>query len=196
MSASDRPTLDRPVLDRSVASVLDAATRLLVETPDLSLGALAARIGIGRTTLHRLFPTRAALLAALAHDALDHLEVVYVEAGLDGNDPLEAVEALVRRLVPLGPRLMFLLRAPELDRDPDVIRRSEQLDAPLAAALQRAQHQGRLDLGLEPSWMLECLFSVIYVAWERIQRGELAPREAAPLVVRTWLRGVAASPKH
>ncbi len=169
--------------------MLDAATRFLVEIPDISLGELAARIGIGRTTLHRHFPTRGALLAAVAHDALDHLSTMYAEAGLDGDDPLAAVERLVEQLVPLGPRLMFLLRAPEIANDADFTRRSAQLDAPIRAALARAQRNGDLDPDLNPAWMVECLFAVTYVAWEQIQNGNLAPRDAAPLVIRTWRNG-------
>lgn len=176
--------------------MLDAATRLLVETPSLSLGELAKRIGIGRTTLHRLFPTRGDLLAAVAHDALDHLATVYAEVGLDGDDPLAAVEALVEGLIPLGPRLMFLLRAHELDGDTEVTRRTAQLDAPIEAALRRAQRGGALDPELAPSWLVECLFAVIYVAWEQIELGRLAPRDATGLVLRTWLAGARSSAGH
>ena len=183
----------RPVLDRSRAAVLDGATRLLLESPDLSLGELASRLGIGRTTLHRMFPTRQDLLTALAHDAIDHLEEVYTVVGLaDADDVLAAVGRLVERLVPLGPRLMFLLRAAELRDDPDLDRREEALDRPLRDALGRAAGRGELDPALPPQWVLETLFGQVWVAWELVEKGVLAAADAAPLVLRTWLRGVAA----
>ena len=81
------PLSKRPALDRSRPAVLQAATRLLLESPELSLGELAVRIGISRTTLHRMFPTREAVLRAVAHEAIDHLVVAYTEAGLDPARP-------------------------------------------------------------------------------------------------------------
>ncbi len=183
----------RPALDRSPSAVLEAATRLLLVNPDLSLGELASRIGIGRTTLHRMYPTRPALLAALAHDALDQLSIVYAAADLDGEDPLVAVGRLVEGAVPLGPRLMFLVRARELDDDADLDRRLTALDEPLVRSVVRAQVAGMLEDDVAPEWVVECLYGLVWVAWEQVEKGRLAPRDAAPLVMRTWLRGVVTS---
>lgn len=183
-------TPNRPAIDRSRAAVLEAATRLLLESPDLSLGELATRIGIGRTTLHRMFPTREAVLVAVAHDAIDHLTVVYAEAGLGADgDPVASLGRLVERLVPLGPRLMFLLRANELRDDPDLDRRIDELDAPLLRTVEHAQHRGALDRALPVWWVTESLYAVVYVAWEQVELGRLAARDAPPLVIRTWLHG-------
>lgn len=189
-------SMSRPVLDRSRPSILEAATRLLVESPELSLAELAARIGIGRTTLHRMFPTREAVLAAVAHDAIDHLTHVYAQAGLDPDGPagpapdaLEPLGRLVEMLVPLGPRLMFLLRATELHNDVDIERRVTELDEPLIRAVEHAQRHGALDPDLPQWWITESLYAVVYVAWEQVERGRLAVRDAPPLVLRTWLQG-------
>lgn len=189
----------RPALDRSRPAVLEAATRLLVESPELSLAELAARIGIGRTTLHRMFPTREAVLVAVAHDAIDHLTHVYAQAGLDPDgpdgpapDPLEPLRQLVEMLVPLGPRLMFLLRATELHNDVDIERRIVELDEPLIRAIEHAQRRDALAPDLPVWWITESLYAVVYVAWEQVERGRLAVRDAPPLVLRTWLRGTRA----
>ncbi len=187
----------RPTLDRSQAAVLDAATRLLLDSPELSLGELAARIGIGRTTLHRMFPTREALLVGVAHDAIDHLTEVYAQAGLDpdlaepnsGNDVVAPFRRMVEMLVPLGPQLMFLLRADVLRDDADIERRIVELDQPLLRAVENLQRVGALDPDLPVWWVTESLYAVVYVAWEQVESGRLAARDAAPLVMRTWLRG-------
>jgi AcrR family transcriptional regulator len=174
------------------------AARLLLESPELSLGELAARIGIGRTTLHRMFPTREALLVAVAHDAIDHLTVVYAEAGLDPDgaagatrptDPVASFRRMVEMLVPLGPQLMFLLRAHELRKDADLERRILVLDEPLLRAVDHAQRAGTLDPGLPSWWVVESLYALVYIAWEQVERGRLASRDAAPMVIHTWLRG-------
>lgn len=193
----------RPPLSRSRAAVLDAATPMLLESPGLSLGEVARRLGIGRTTLHRMFPTRTALVQAIAFDALDHLDAAYCAAGLgpsrDGREVTDAtpvsagVEVVVARLIeqvlPLGPKLMFVLRSVELHDDPEVIQRASAMDVPLDVALADSQSVGVLDPSLPTWWLRESLYSLVYVAWEQIHAGRLASRDAAPLVLRTWLRG-------
>lgn len=184
-----------PLLDRSRRSVLRAATGVLVVAPQTTLAELAVTLGIGRTTLHRLFPTRDDLLRAIAHDALDELGVVYTEAGVtaDPQEPHEAIAAvrrLVGALVPLGPSLMFLLRASELDDDQALERRSEEVDRPLLRCVAVAQADGDLDPSLPVWWVVEMLLAAVYIGWEQIEKGRLAPLDAPDLVMRTWLRGV------
>ncbi len=184
-----------PLLDRSRESVLRAATQVLVAAPQTTLSELAVALGIGRTTLHRLFPTRADLLRALAHDALDHLDVVYAESGIVGvpdrpEDAIVAVRRLVGALIPIGPSLMFLLRASELEDDAAIARRSEELDQPLVVCVATAQTQGDIDQSLPTWWVVETLLAGVYIGWEQIAKGRLAPLDAPDLVIRTWLRGV------
>jgi AcrR family transcriptional regulator len=199
-----------PIIDRSPDAVLRASMRLLVRTPEMSLGDLATAIGIGRTTLHRMFASRGELMAALAHQALDDLETTYRAAGFGPvealvgaadvaptgppQDVLAAVAQLVELLIPLGPSLMFLLRARELDDDTDLIERVRRLDGPLHEALGRAAREGSLDQHVPSRWMAETLFANVWVAWEQIAEGRLAGRDAAALVTRTLLRGVGAPP--
>lgn len=195
-----------PALDRSRGAVIAAATRLLLESPHLSLGDLAVRIGIGRTTLHRMFPTRQALLAAIAHDALDHLAEVYAEAGLGAvtapRGTAKAVRAtaiaplarLIESMIPLGSRLMFLVRAAELQAEPEIDRRLQELDRPLRQTIEAAQRAGALATDTPSWWMVESLYALIYIGWEQIERGRLAARDAAPLVLRSWLGGMAGGP--
>ncbi len=78
---------------------------------------------------------------------------------------------LVEALLPLGPSLRFLLRATALD------------DA-------AAQTLGDVDPALPAWWVVETLLAGLYVGWEQIAAGRLAPVDTPDLVVRTWLRGV------
>jgi hypothetical protein len=38
------------------------------------------------------------------------------------------------------------------------------------------------------------LFAGVYIAWEQIRAGRLAPRDAGDLVHRTWLHGIGPGP--
>lgn len=184
-----------PLLDRSRGSILRAATQVLVAAPQTTLAQLAAALGMGRTTLHRLFPTRHDLLSAIAHDALDHLAVVYLNAGVtvspqQPGDAIAVVRRLVSDLIPLGPSLMFLLRASELDDDETLTRRSAEIDEPLLACIAAAQAHADIDPTLPTWWVVESLMAGIYIGWEQIAKGRLAPLDAPDLVMRTWQRGV------
>lgn len=198
-SPGARPSSSRARGDQR-RSVLDDATRALLVQPTATLAQVAAAAGVGRTTLHRMFPTRTDLLRAVALDALDVLEAAYREAerraapdGAEGtsggDDPMVRLHRIVRAMIPLGPRLRYLVVAPELDTDDSYLRRARALDAPVHAAVAEAQDRGDIDPGLSAVWTTEVLYAIVFVAWEAIAAGTLAPADAPDLVIRTWLRG-------
>lgn len=189
---------------RSRASVLSAAAHVLALEPSRSLTEVAAAIGIGRTTLHRMFPTRRDLLLAIAHDALADLTEVYAAAGLPdtagadtagADEVMGAIGRVVQELIPRGARLLFLLRTPELAEDDDLARRAAEVDGPLHAWLRAARSAGIIRSDVPAWWAVETLLAAVYVAWEQIELGRLAPLDATPLVLSTWTTGVAHDPR-
>lgn len=183
----------------SPPTLLETATEVLVADPSASLADVARAAGIGRTTLHKLYPTRHALLVALARDALDVLERTYADAGLGGPDPATdadpaaALRRLVVALVPLGPRVEYLMRERSLDVEPDLTARVEALDEPVRALVRRAQAAGRLRAGVPDEWVVASLNALVYAAWELVALGRLAPVAAPDLVLGTLLDGVRAT---
>lgn len=173
-------------------SLLQIATEVLVADPAASLGDVARAAGIGRTTLHNQYPTRHALLVALAEDALDLLERTYQEVGLDVDGPgvPDALHRLVIAVIPFGPRLEFLLRERSLDAEPDLTRRMDELDAPVRALVRRGQADGVLTPDLPDDWIVAAINSHVYAAWELIALGRLAPVAAPDLVMHTLLHGI------
>lgn len=199
-SAMEPPASQRqPAIDRSRSAVLDAVVEILVATPDASMAEISARVGVGRTTLYRMFPTKERLVVAVALDAIDRMSRSQVEAGIPGSfahgasvhDSIAAFERLIASLVPLGPRVTYLLRVPSLDDDEQIADTVRELDAVVVQAIQRGQGAGHFSTVLPASWILESLYAIVYVAWERVHRGVLAPADAMELVVETWLRGTA-----
>ena len=176
----------------SPPTLLQTATEVLVVDPSASLGDVAKAAGIGRTTLHKLYPTRHALLVGLARDALDLLERTYREVGLDvgGEQAPEALRCLVTAMVPLGPRMEFLLREHSLDAEPDLVERVEELDVAVRAVIRRGAEAGVFAADLPDEWVVASLNSLVYGAWELITLGRLAPVAAPDLVMRTLLRGI------
>ena len=174
------------------ASLLEVASRVLLVSPGASLGEVAAKAGVSRTTLHSRFATRQDLLVALAHDAMDLVERAYAAARLDEGPVREALGRVVQGTVPLGPRIAFLLRERSLDDDAELNARYAVLDQPLTDLVERGRANGELRADLPAWWLVASILGTVYTAWEAIADGRLAPRDAPDLVLTSMLQGVAA----
>ncbi len=182
-------------------SLLQVAAEVLVADPRASLGEVAAAAGVGRTTLHKRYPTRDALLLAVAHDSVDLFADAVADSGITllppratAADATDALRRLVEALVPLGARLEFLLRQPELDRDPALTARIEQLDAPVEDFVRRAQRAGAVRGEVPVWWVVSTLYALTYSAWDGVARGRLAALDAPDLAFRTLLAGIGDAP--
>ena len=75
--------------DSTRRRLLETAATLLCKDSGASLAEVAAAAGIGRTTLHRYFPSRHDLLYALADDALIRVEEAVSKALPGSDEPVE-----------------------------------------------------------------------------------------------------------
>lgn len=178
-------------------SLLQTATEVLVADPAASLADVAAAAGIGRTTLHKQYPTRHALLVAIAGEALELMEDVYGQVGLDGAGGAAptVLGDLADALIPLGPRLEFLLRERSLDTEPELLHRVDALDERLRQLVGRGQDAGTLRSDVPDGWIVASFNAQVCTAWELIALGRLAPTAASTLVMRTLWDGLAAVPR-
>lgn len=167
--------------------LLQTATSVLLKDPTAALGDVAKAAGVGRTTLHKRFPTRTALVRAVANDALDLIDSVSSHVDFSRDD---AIEDLITRLVALGPRVEFLLRFPGLERDAELRSRIEEMDRPVLDLITRLQGS-RLRADLPAWWILHTLYAGLFNAWEAISYGRLAPLDAPRFVLTTVFEGVA-----
>lgn len=178
-----------PYMSVQSATLLEIATRVLLVDPTASLGDVARAAGVSRTTLYARFPTRQALLVALAHEAMDLVEEAYAAARLDDGSVEQALRRLVELTVPLGSRVEFLLRERSLDVEPELVARYERLDTPVVALMRRAQAAGQVRADPPAWWMAAAVIGAVSTAWEAIADGRLAARDAPGLVLGTVLSG-------
>ena len=174
-------------------SLLDVAAEVLVADPAASLAEVAEAAGIGRTTLHKQYATRDDLLCAVGHRAIDLWEQAVAGAG-GTDDPDGGLQALVAAMIPIGPQLAFLWRTPAFDHRDELAERWLAVEARCLAVLKRARDLGCLAAGIPDWWLLEMLYSVVYVAAESVGLGQLAPLDAPGLALGTYLHGLGASP--
>ena len=173
--------------------LLDVAAQVLVADPAASLAEVADAAGIGRTTLHKHYATREDLLRAVGDRAIDLCEEAL--GGIAGtDDPDGGLRAVITALIPIGPQLAFLWRTPAFDHVKELEVRWSEVQGATMAILTRAQGRGVMAADIPDWWLLATFFSLVYVAAESVQSGQLAPLDAPGLVLRTFLHGIGAAP--
>lgn len=189
-----------PPRPASRPSLLDVAAEVLVADPAASLAQVAEAAGIGRTTLHKHYPTRDDLLCAVGDRALELWEqavagVPDTDRTEDGVAPPESgLRAILAAMIPVGPQLAFLWRTPSFDHETRIDARWCAVEAATLAVLQRAQARGVIAAGIPDWWLLRTFFSLVYVAAESVKTGHLAPRDAPGLALGTFLHGIGPRP--
>ncbi|NUU19134.1 TetR/AcrR family transcriptional regulator [Cellulomonas humilata] len=153
---------------RTRKAILDAAVRVLAQDPGASLGQIADAADVGRTTLHRYFPDRADLLAAVTQEAGRRLGDAAVRARLEEGPGLDALLRACQTCLTLGDLLTLLFTETislEACGDEDGFSRA------LDDAIARGLADGTLDPRLSPAWLQGTLWSSLYLAWSELREG-------------------------
>jgi AcrR family transcriptional regulator len=177
---------------RTRRAILDAAVRVLAENSAASLGEVAAAAGVGRTTVHRYFPERADLLAALTADLLERVEVATARARLDDGTAVQALERLCQAYFDLGEGMLLSFNEPQLFRNKEWEEESES-DRALLRVVERGHVEGTIDPALPAQWVQNVLWSLLYSAWTHA-RWENVPEHDALALCLTSLRKMLAVP--
>lgn len=174
-------------------ALLATAAQVFAAYPSASLADVAAAAGVSRTTIFSRYPTRAALLEAVALDGLSRLELAY-EAVTSSAPAVELLADLVRRLIPIGPHIAFLFRERALDENETVQLRLMSLQQMDHALLLRAQAEEALRRDVPVAWLSRSLDALVFAAWEGVDAGELAALDAAHHVMAMFLGGAQPRP--
>jgi AcrR family transcriptional regulator len=123
---------------------------------DAHLEDVARRAKVGVGTVYRHFPTKDALLEALAREQFDTLTLWAREAE-DAADPWEAFNTMMWRGAELQASDRALMEA-VAEFKPSVARQAEELHASIARLMARAQEQGamRADASVEDVQLMMC----------------------------------------
>ncbi|MDT0310136.1 TetR/AcrR family transcriptional regulator [Streptomyces sp. DSM 44917] len=177
--------------NRTRRAILDAAAAVLAKNPAASLADVAAAADVGRTTVHRYFAERSDLLRALGADALEKATAATGRARTEEGAPLAALERLCQELFELGDVLSLVF-------DETLVaawswegwEQDTEADRALIRLVERGHAEGAFDPGLDPDWISQVLWSLLYVAWQRSRAGD-TKHEALSLCLRTLRKAVA-----
>ncbi len=168
-SAPKRPRLGRPPSEaaESHAAILDAVYELLQKSSarDLTMEAVAKRARVGKPTLYKWWPTKAALVLAMFHERLATAPVPVKNESVEQS--LRAkVRWLIRELNGLFGKVMADLIA-EGQSEPDVLRelRERHMNERRAASfaeIARAKAAGELKAETDAELLIDSIFGALY----------------------------------
>jgi len=171
--------------------VLRAAAALLATDSGASLAEIAAAAGVGRTTVHRAFPTRGDLLTALALEAVDRLTGALTAARLDDGPATDALARVVEEVLPLSDELAFLDSGPEVWDLPQMRDAWWSVTASLDSLVQRGQLEGDIRGDIPAEVVVEAFTGILLGVWNGVRDGRVAPATATRHVVTLTLAGIA-----
>jgi AcrR family transcriptional regulator len=160
-----------------------------------TLPEIATEAGVGRTTVHRYFADRETLIYEATLDSIRVLTEAVDEAATEDGPALDAMRRFITAAVSIGERLVFLFGDPAGLRDiPPAQSPNEALVINLINLIRRGQHEGVFDPDLNPTWIQHALYGLILRCCEQAMAGALPQHTVAPLIIRTFERGVRPAP--
>jgi AcrR family transcriptional regulator len=179
--------IERGARARTRQAVLDAAASVWARDFSASLSTIAERAEVSRSTLHRYFTDRQALIDALLLDSLARLESLD-----DDSSPASAIDTLEQYLragVEMGDRVIFLFSDPSrFDGNPHWS--ADDGDEEMRALMDRARDEGAVAPEIPTTWAVTLFYALLYSAAE-VSNQDLPRHVAADLAVQSFRRGVA-----
>jgi AcrR family transcriptional regulator len=180
------PIHHRRDAERNHEAIVTAAIAVLADAPEAAMAEIASASGIGRSTLYRHFPDRAALVEAIYQRVFGEAGEIIdrrLDEGAD-EDPVEVLVDVVAQLAALRDRYRFLINHQDHLKKPDD-RRGRR--TPLRQFIVRAQTAGSLRDDLGADWLALVVGQLIAGAARHEFPDAAARRVAVERTVRSLL---------
>ncbi|GAA3277467.1 TetR/AcrR family transcriptional regulator [Dactylosporangium vinaceum] len=178
--------------DRTVAAIIDSAAVIMATQGDgASMSRIADAAGVGRATLYRYFPSREALLRAMAAQSVEELAARIADADLEGIPAGAAIARLARGFIAVGSKYTVLTTAgiQRSGEHPDI---DARLVEPIRALFRRGAADGSLRADLPADVMADLFSGLIRAALQLTADGRAGVEEASAAVVSVFLDGARA----
>jgi AcrR family transcriptional regulator len=172
--------------ERTVRAILEAAEHVLSRNPAASMEQIAEAAGVARTTVHRRFASREALVDAMAAWATRQFAEAVEAAHPDTTPPLVALYQVTANVLRVKRDWGFAMSR-ALSDDPEVAQVHAAVDAHCARLFGRAREMGVLRGDADPAWVKRVYYALIR---ESAQSRDGDPDALAARVVDTLLRGL------
>lgn len=143
-------------------TILDEATKLLIEKPNASMNDIAEAANIGIATLHRYVESREQLMIHLAMRAIEVVDETLQHVKLDEARAEQYIPELIEALIPLGDKIYFLAHDATVNCNADIEEAYLKLREPVLNAFEVLQEKGFFRSDMDKTWMVEVLYSVLF----------------------------------
>lgn len=173
--------------ERTVRVILEAAEQVLSADPSASLEEIAEQAGVARTTVHRRFATREALIEALATNAVQQIEQAVAAARPQTAPPLVALHQATANI--LGVKLAWRFAVTQIAPRTPAARIQERVFAVGDLVFQRLQQDGWIRADIDLTWARRVHHSLLDAAISPAET-ETDPDLLAARIVGTLLHGL------
>ncbi len=171
--------------------LLYALAAVLTDQPRLPMELVAQQVGVSRATLHRMFPSREAVLAAVLQMALEVGLRTIEEAELERGPADRALARFIEKALSHGALHLFLAtdRGERCAASDATEARWDPHRRRILALFQRGQEEGTLRVDLSAQWMMDAMAALMFAVAESTRTGRLAPADAVGAVLGVLLDG-------
>jgi TetR/AcrR family transcriptional repressor of mexCD-oprJ operon len=188
----------RATAERNVAAILDAAAALLARGATASTTAVATEAGVSRVTVYAHFPTRDALLEAVAERAVGAAKVALDAAQLEDGTAPEALDRLIAIAWAQLDRHGAIARSVNDQLPPAAMTRAHKaLYGPVGALITRGQADGSFRTDLPTSWLVSTYFALMHNCGDEVRADRLTSADAVTVLqksLRSLFAGADAEP--
>ncbi|WP_410768834.1 TetR/AcrR family transcriptional regulator [Fontibacillus sp. BL9] len=170
-------------------AILDEATKLLIDKPNASMHEIAESAGIGVATLHRYVESREQLMIYLGFRAIEVVSQTMANVRLNEENCESYIPELIEALIPLGDKIYFLAHDATVNYNKEIEEEYQKLQEPVLNAIRLLQQKGYFRQDLDRTWMVNVLYSLLFLTWQQVIEGHIAGKSAAGLVVDTFYNG-------
>ena len=176
----------RATAERNVEAILAAAEALLGRGEVASTSAVAREAGVSRVTVYAHFPTREALLEAVAERSVRGFTAALDDADLQDGPPVEVLERLIARSwSQLDRHGAIAEAATEHLSSAALVRAHEALRGPIAALIERGRAEGVFRADLPTEWLVSSYFALMHACGDDVLAGRIDASDAAPILQAT-----------
>lgn len=179
---------ESPTKERTRRAILRAGIGVLSGNPGAALGEIAEAAGVARSTLHRYYPDRAALSAAVEAFVVAEYADAISRSRPDDGTGLAAYTRLCGELIDAREVFAWWMRGEAADEVPE----DSEEDRLVAGIVRRGHADGSIDRELDVAWLVGHIWCGLFAAFHLPEPAGRSPRETREMCLRTLVKAAAA----